>query len=73
MGSLELQPASWSAGGSLETDLDQILATAAEGSLPDSLPEGAGSLGSLEGETPSHKKRVGSDLNTVRSRVPELC
>ena len=41
---LQLQPQSWSAQGSLDTDLDRILATAADGSLPDSLPDGAGSL-----------------------------
>ena len=41
---MDLDPQSWSARGSLDTDLDRILATAAEGSLPDSLPGGAGSL-----------------------------
>lgn len=41
---LQLQPQSWSAQGSLDTDLDRILATAADGSLPDSLPDGVGSL-----------------------------
>ena len=39
-----LDPQSWGARGSLDTDLDRTLATAAQGSLPDSLLGGAGSL-----------------------------
>ena len=47
---MDLQPRSWGNGaGSLDSDLDRILAGAAEGSLPDSLPGGAGSLESMRG------------------------